>query len=485
MSKYKTVPLIARQILIVLGGFDLEKKYEAGRETIPPVKIHIHPDWNHQSVSYDGDIALLELERKIYFNDYIQPICLWESNIDPIASSGVIVGYGRSEDSTKKHENTPKSITVPIHTQENCFLTQPGLAKISSTRTFCAGAADGNGVCSGDSGGGILVNINSVFYLRGIVSSSLVMNGLCDLNSYAVFTNVLKYKDWITSQGKLSSPVVNNDRVFFPSNEGYQSFNGCGMMSSSVGLIQKGVYSSRKEFPWMVSLVDKTSTYRTNGVLVSNKHVVCRGSVVGTYDKETNTYSPIALSKLKIVLGALKHEEANALTIEPKEYSLHPHLKQVDNSAINSVAVITLERSVQFSDIIKPICLWPYNDDLSLIAKSQFYFVGNGIDETGKYSNVRKYARGQLVDENECKTGYSGFENVFKQAKHFCVRGDQNGNPCELDEFVFVKFYGRWYLRGIMQRYMNFPNKTCKPNAPYLFEDMAQHSKWIQTQIEF
>jgi secreted trypsin-like serine protease len=152
----------------------------------------MHSDWNPQVQSFDGDISLYELEQTIQFTNYIQPICWWQSTVDPQANFGIVVGYGRSENEARIHENKPKMIQVPIQSQESCFLREPSLAKLSSNRTFCGGRGDGTGVCSGDSGGGLVVNVNGVFYLRGIVSSSLIKDFSCDVSNYAVFTNILR-----------------------------------------------------------------------------------------------------------------------------------------------------------------------------------------------------------------------------------------------------------------------------------------------------
>lgn len=127
----------------------MDKRFESGRETISTVQIIVHPDWNQYVVNFDADIAIIVLERQVLFNDYIKPICLLNFNNNDSPSRGVVVGYGKSEDQTKKHENLPKKIEVPIHSQEDCFLTKPDLVKISSTRTFCGGFGDGTGVCSG------------------------------------------------------------------------------------------------------------------------------------------------------------------------------------------------------------------------------------------------------------------------------------------------------------------------------------------------
>jgi secreted trypsin-like serine protease len=165
---------------------------------------------------------MLELEIEIKFNYFIQPICLWESFYQPSVPSGIIVGYGKSEDESKGHENVPKVLNVPLIDQVRCFLNNPSLAGISSDRTFCAGSADGTGACLGDSGGGLIVKFSNAFYLRGIVSSSLRKGQSCDVNTYSVYTDVLKYKNWI--------------KTLIPDKEEEE----CGIMSSPSGLIQKG-----------------------------------------------------------------------------------------------------------------------------------------------------------------------------------------------------------------------------------------------------
>lgn len=138
-------------------------------------------------------------EGKIGFDNYIQPICLSTAGVNiEVSSNGVVVGFGRSEDDSKLHENIPKIVDTPIHDNVDCFLKHYELAKLSSRRTFCGGLANGVGVCSGDSGSGLVVLHGGSYYLRGIVSSSL--RGYkygCDVDSYSVFTDVLKYNDWV------------------------------------------------------------------------------------------------------------------------------------------------------------------------------------------------------------------------------------------------------------------------------------------------
>lgn len=167
-----------------------------------PSKIYIHDDWNPFNTNYDADISILEFEKgKIIFNErsaYIQPICLWDSAVEPPGNRGTVTGWGKSEDTTKIHENIPKKLEVQIQTNEDCFFSSDSLIQLSSKRTFCAGLQNGSGVCFGDSGSGLFVNVNGVSYVKGIVSSSLITATKdCDVSRNAVYTNVLSFRDWI------------------------------------------------------------------------------------------------------------------------------------------------------------------------------------------------------------------------------------------------------------------------------------------------
>ncbi|CAG9812305.1 unnamed protein product [Chironomus riparius] len=193
-EKHSTRQTTAHEIRVLLGVYDLNDQYEVGRFTAAVKSIEIHPDWNPNIVSFDADIAIITLEEPVQFTKYIQPICL----NSPVSSKGFVVGYGKSEDLLKNHENIPKIIETPIHENANCFLKNQQLVSISSSRTFCGGSGDGQGVCTGDSGSGLFVIYQQTFYLRGIVSSSLFKFGQsCDVDSYSVFTDISHFNGWI------------------------------------------------------------------------------------------------------------------------------------------------------------------------------------------------------------------------------------------------------------------------------------------------
>ncbi|XP_070493054.1 uncharacterized protein [Chironomus tepperi] len=195
-DKHTAIPTSPQNITVLLGAFDLDKTVETGRQSHAVQSINIHPDWNTLTESFDADLSVLVLESEALLSRYIQPVCLFSSL--PNFVSGVVVGYGKSEDGTKIHENIPRILNSQIHNNPYCFQDNRALARISSGRTFCGGPGRGIGVCNGDSGSGLYVTDGTTYYLRGVVSSSLIGGPYgCDVDTYSVFTDVLKFVDWI------------------------------------------------------------------------------------------------------------------------------------------------------------------------------------------------------------------------------------------------------------------------------------------------
>lgn len=110
---------------------------------------------------------------------------------------GFVAGWGQTEVGGKERLEIPRAVKVPMHSNEDCFLSSTDLAKLSSKRTFCAGYRNGTGVCLGDSGNGFFIQVGNNFYLRGIVSSAQTTVFGCDVNNYAVYTDVIQFDTWI------------------------------------------------------------------------------------------------------------------------------------------------------------------------------------------------------------------------------------------------------------------------------------------------
>lgn len=181
----------------MLGAHNVKQSYEKGRTTVNVKTIHIHNDWNPYIDQYDADIAIIVLEVEVKFNRFIQPICIPEAGSIPATKAhGIVVGFGKSE--FADIQDIARLVPIPIHDNRKCHSSHDTFQLLLSHRGFCGGFANGTGVCTGDSGSGLIVIHDGVYYLRGIVSASLYgpLSG-CNLKAYSIFTDVLEFTGWI------------------------------------------------------------------------------------------------------------------------------------------------------------------------------------------------------------------------------------------------------------------------------------------------
>jgi len=176
----------------------LSKRNEKGRISVDVQSVRLHPDWNPIVDSYDADIAILKLEDEVLFTNFIQPICLIEPESDVATlNEGMVVGFESSDNG--QIANTPRILDTPIIGYHNCSKDH-NYDNLLSHRTVCGGQADGTGVCNGDGGSGLIVFENRTYYLRGIVSASLLNNiNTCNLNAYSIFTDAVEFYMWLSN----------------------------------------------------------------------------------------------------------------------------------------------------------------------------------------------------------------------------------------------------------------------------------------------
>lgn len=155
---------------------------------------------------YNADLALLVLSVAIEFRSYVIPICM-EYNLEyndkyvTPGSEGRVAGWGLTESGGKSSEEL-KVIDLPVIEVNQCKRdVPPEFRSFVTTDKFCAGYTDGQSVCQGDSGGGLvfpkLLDGVNVYFMRGIVSSGPNSHMSCASDKYTVFTNVHFYASLI------------------------------------------------------------------------------------------------------------------------------------------------------------------------------------------------------------------------------------------------------------------------------------------------
>jgi secreted trypsin-like serine protease len=208
-TKYRGKRTWPKKVVAWVGKHNLMDNEEEDAKAHRVNDIMIHEDWDFNSDSFDGDLALLLLYEKVDLSRryIVGVVCLPPSSSRPFIGNGTISGWGVSEWSIangKRHSLTPNDLDLPAVTNDQCTDADDRFYDLVNDRTFCAGFVNqGKSACQGDSGGGFLYfdKTTRSFNLAGIVSATLYNSfGDCEINTYSVFTDVAKFVDWINER---------------------------------------------------------------------------------------------------------------------------------------------------------------------------------------------------------------------------------------------------------------------------------------------
>ncbi|XP_004711363.1 enteropeptidase [Echinops telfairi] len=154
-------------------------------------QIVINPHYNKRRK--DNDIAMMHLEFKVNYTDYIQPICLPEENqVFPPGMNCSIAGWGRLAHQGPS-ANILQEADVPLLSNDRC---QQQMTGYNITENMVCAGYDAGGIdsCQGDSGGPLMCQENNRWFLAGVTSFGYQ----CALpNRPGVYARVSKFTEWI------------------------------------------------------------------------------------------------------------------------------------------------------------------------------------------------------------------------------------------------------------------------------------------------
>ncbi|CAD0197834.1 unnamed protein product [Chrysodeixis includens] len=181
----------ASSVTVVLGSIFL---FSGGnRQTTNNVVMH--GSWNPNLIR--NDIALINLNNNVGFNNNIAPIALpsgSEVNENFAGNTAIASGFGRTSDGANISNNQFLShVQVQVITNNVCWASFPLIVQSSN---ICISGANGKSTCNGDSGGPLIVTRNNRPILIGVTSFGSARG--CQIGSPAAFARVTSFLSWIT-----------------------------------------------------------------------------------------------------------------------------------------------------------------------------------------------------------------------------------------------------------------------------------------------
>lgn len=158
-----------------------------------------------------GDVALLRLEREIYFTDQITPICLPKDSRNSYNDiKATIAGWGQVNQFVPSSTSCQlRFAEIRTYSNEQCRHQSRYNPKLILNSMICAGDLEGgNDTCQGDSGGPLMYRRNDGTYeIIGVVSRGV---GCGNPGFLGLYTRVTSYMDWIKRTTKDSSAFCRN-----------------------------------------------------------------------------------------------------------------------------------------------------------------------------------------------------------------------------------------------------------------------------------
>jgi len=190
--------LLLPKIRVRIGEWDFSSTSEMDSHVERKVKEKIvHPKYNF--FTYEYDLALLKLDKRVDFQDNIIPICLPGNDDLLIGEMGIVAGWGRLSEGGQL-PSILQYVSVPIVSNDKCksMFLRAGRQEVIPGIFMCAGYdLGGRDSCQGDSGGPLVVKgSDGRWFLGGIISWGI---GCAEPNLPGVCTRISKFTDWILS----------------------------------------------------------------------------------------------------------------------------------------------------------------------------------------------------------------------------------------------------------------------------------------------
>ncbi|XP_057652014.1 serine protease gd-like [Diorhabda carinulata] len=277
------------------------------------------------------------------------------------------------------------------------------------------------------------------------------------------------------------------------SDDGYK----CGLPGDQlpnnavVPLILGASESNIGQFPWLVALFMNAGSkydYKCSANLISEKHVITAARCIQFYNIQI-----MKTDQIFLVMGTNSLENWNnngAITRRAIDVKVHPAFKENSKSAHGDLAIITMDRRVQFSKVLSPVCLWKGNTDLYPLTNKMGVIAGFGQDENSQANGLTHVLRAKradmpIVSQSECLTSPLGFKDVTSD-RTFCTKsGDTPTGPCIGDSGAgfFILMDGVYHLRGVASA-ISVTNGICDLSNKYsVFCDVAKFSDWIKSNM--
>ncbi|XP_034836148.1 venom protease-like [Maniola hyperantus] len=259
----------------------------------------------------------------------------------------------------------------------------------------------------------------------------------------------------------------------------------CGISNASFGRIVGGVDAKLGDLPWMALLGYEVRSSLTSwlcgGSLVSRRHVITAAHCI--HNQETALYV-VRLGELD-----LGREDEGAAPVDILIKSMTKHEQYDPKSYENDIGVLVLQNDVQYSELIKPICIpatsrlrsEDFLDWMPLVA-------GWGqLSARGAKATHLQVLQLPVLSNDVCLQSYSQYEDQVIDERVICAgyitggkdscSGDSGG---PLMQPIPINLTSIYYQIGVV----SFGPRDCaRPGLPGIYTRVTNFIPWLQRYV--
>ncbi|XP_043644236.1 serine protease 48 [Drosophila teissieri] len=289
------------------------------------VRAHLHTSFVMES--HVHDICLLQLARSVVYKENIKPICILLNEQNKPQADAIqnytAVGWGETGSMNASGSDALQVIQIYKLNREECINY---FWDIHDTQ-ICGGRTDEKDTCNGDSGGPLYAE-----WLYGSIwratQFGIVSAGNSECRGFGMYTDVMSHIDFI-ERIALDSDI----EVVLPKLDLLD--DGC-LGQHTLRSWEGNVSEATRSFEWLAE-VYMQSFLVSYGVLISKTFVVTTAQMLP---------EDVAFT-VQLGQGVVDTFDVTSVHKHPEFVSL----------AQNDIALLKLDRAVQYTESIRPICL--------------------------------------------------------------------------------------------------------------------------------
>ncbi|EAT45085.1 AAEL003610-PA [Aedes aegypti] len=288
----------------------------------------------------------------------------------------------------------------------------------------------------------------------------------------------------VQTSADIDTPIENENRFggLLPD----PTKNECGVSVND--RILGGKNADIDEFPWLAMLQYENDRgerqFSCGGSLVNNRYVLSAAHcVVGEAVKRVGNLVSVRLGEYDTTTeidcitkdGELICADS-PIDVPVEEKLAHPEYNE--KSMLNDIALLRLDRDVEPTAFIKPVCL-PSSNFKNSLAGDFTFVTGFGRTLEGSRSAIKQKLGIKVYDQDQCRTKFAALKGEVTP-KQLCAGGDLAKDSCQGDSGgPLMKLQQVWTVEGVV----SYGYRCGMEDWPGVYTRVQAYINWILDEI--